>query len=196
MTRTWFMNDARSELIQVQPDRFLRNWRRIEVDDAYPRYAHVRQRFVEGVGDFRDFLKSENLGAFRPNQCEISYINHIETSHIWNTHSEIEKVLRLWNPRVDTDHVPSLENVRVATQHVMRDRSEAPIGRLHVATQPAFRGTEAEPLIVFSLTARGAPSEPTMEGVMEFVDKGRETIVRGFTSMTTVEMHRHWGRTR
>ena len=195
LSRTWFLSESGSELIQVQADRFMHNWRKVEDEDSYPRYEHVREEFSKGMRDFCDFLQEESLGEFRPNQCEISYINHIETNHIWSTHSELGKVLALWNPTLDDDFLSEPESVRVATQHLLRGGDGDPIGRLHISAQPAFRGTNSERLLVLTLTARGAPLEPTSSGVLAFVDKGREAIVRGFVSVTTPDMHKYWRRT-
>jgi hypothetical protein len=52
------------------------------------------------------------------------------------------------------------------------------------------------PILVMNLTARGEPAEPTNEGVLSFVDRGREMIVRGFASITSPEMHKVWRRIR
>lgn len=42
------------------------------------------------------------------------------------------------------------------------------------------------------LTARGMPSSPDVEGVLEFADYGRDLIVRTFRDITTDEMHKEW----
>src|SRR5258706_6722338 len=34
--RCWFLNAAGADLIQIQSDRFLRNWRKVEEDSEYP----------------------------------------------------------------------------------------------------------------------------------------------------------------
>ena len=191
--RCWFLNDAGSELIQVQLNRFTRNWRKVKIEDEYPRYDYVRSQFSEDLNGFCNFLKDENIGEFRPIQCEISYINNIEPTNIWDEHRDLSKVLAMWNPRNCGRLLSNLENVRVATQHVVNEIAGEPPARLHISTQPAFSSTDKQPLFVLTLTARGAPMEQTTEGVLAFIDKGREMIVRGFKSVTTSEMHDSWG---
>jgi len=44
------------------------------------------------------------------------------------------------------------------------------------------------------LTVRGAPQTQDSNGVFGLLDKGHEAIVRGFTSITTAEMHKVWER--
>ena len=194
MPRCWFLNESGSELIQIQLDRFAHNWRKIERDDSYPRYKHIRTQFAEELEEFCNFLESENLGEFRPNQCEVAYINHIEANDIWETHSQLGKILEVWKPGCNDDFLSEPENIRVATQHVFTNPDGAPIGRLHISVQPAFSASNNAPIFVISLTARGAPEEQSLQGILNFMDKGREMIVRGFTSITTSEMHKFWGR--
>lgn len=196
LSRTWFLNEAGTELIQIQNDRFMHNWRRVEDQETYPRYEYVRAQFSRGLEDFYDFLLKEELGELVPNQCEIGYINHIETNHIWSAHSELEKVLALWNPKFGDGGLPDMESVRIETQHSFKDGNDHPMGRLHISAQPAFTRSDNSPLLVLTLTARGAPSDQTSGGVLDFMDKGRERIVRGFASITTPEMHKIWRRIR
>ena len=194
--RCWFLNEAGSELIQVQLNRFTHNWRKTKQEDEYPRYDHVKKQFSKELIEFCQFLNEEKLGEFRPNQCEISYINHIELSDIWNTHSQLGKILTVWDQKYSDDFLSEPENIRVATQHVFTNDERNPIGRLHVSAQPAFSVSSNEPIFVVNLTARGAPTDQSNEGVLAFMDRGREMIVRGFTSITTPEMHKFWRRIR
>ena len=194
--RCWFLNEDGSELIQVQLDWFAHSWRKIKQEDPYPRYAHIRDQFLEELTEFRKFLQTEKLGEFRPNQCEITYINHIEPSNIWETHRQLEKVLAMWKPKYSDDFLSEPENIRVAAQHVFTTDDGNQTGRLHISVQPAFSVSNNEPIFVVSLTARGAPDEQSSQSVLTFIDKGREMIVRGFTSITTPEMHKLWGRTK
>lgn len=191
--RCWFLNEKGSELIQVQLNRFTRNWRKVNNEDEYPRYEYVRNQFAEDLIEFCQFLEDEDIGEFNPIQCEISYINHIEQMETWGNHSELEKVLAMWNPRDCDDLTPSLENIRVATRHIFRDGAGAPLARLHISTQPAYSSSNNQPVFVMNITARGTPSVQSIDGVLSFVDKGRELIVRGFKSATTSEMHEAWG---
>jgi len=194
--RCWFLNEAGSELIQIQLDRFTHNWRKVKQEDEYPRYGHVRKQFSEELTEFCKFLQGEGLGEFRPNQCEVSYINHIGPGDVWNTHGQLGQVLTVWSPQYSDDFLSEPESTRIAMQHVFNNDEGDPIGRLHISTQPAFSAADNRPILVMNITARGVPADPSSEGVLAFVDRGREMIVRGFTSITTSEMHKVWRRIR
>lgn len=200
--RTWFLNGAGTELIQVQPDRFIHNWRKVESAQGYPRYSHIREQFFSELDQFCKFLEDEKLGAFVPNQCEVTYINHISLDS-GNVHQQAEKVLTLWRPSFSDDYLREengieLEDSRVAARFVIKDSKHESIGRLHFATQPLMTisdGKLGKDVLGLTLTARGAPIGPGNEGVLKFMDLGHETIVSAFASLTTVEMHEYWGRT-
>lgn len=191
--RCWFLNKTGSELIQIQLNRFTRNWRKVEKTDEYPRYEYVRKQFAQDLESFCQFLQAENIGDFKPIQCEVSYINNIEPTQDWSSHSQLDKVLAMWNPRQVGGLLSNLESVRVASQHVIKNEDGAPFARLHISTQPAFSVADNQPLFVMNITARGEPNEQSIEGVLDFIDKGREHIVRGFKSITTTIMHDSWG---
>src|SRR5260221_13180972 len=76
-TRIWLLNETGTELIQVQPDRFTRNWRQLSDADEYPRYEYVRQRFVAEFEAFQEFARAQDLGPVTPNSCEVTYVNHV-----------------------------------------------------------------------------------------------------------------------
>ncbi len=76
-TRYWFLNDKGDQLIQLQPDRFLYNWRKRNGQDADPRYESIRSSFESELGRFRSFLAEEQIPQPVPNQCEVTYVNHI-----------------------------------------------------------------------------------------------------------------------
>jgi uncharacterized protein (TIGR04255 family) len=200
--RAWFLNSAGTELIQVQSDRFIHNWRKVESVQGYPRYAHICRQFLNELDQFCKFLEDEKLGAFVPNQCEVTYINHISLDS-GNVHKQAEEVLTMWRPSFSDDYLQSangieLEDSRVGARFVIKDSENTPIGRLHFSTQPLMTisdGKPGKPVLGLTLTARGAPIGTGKEGVLKFMDLGHETIVNAFASLTTAKMHNYWGRT-
>lgn len=50
-------------LIQVQDDRFLFNWKKAAEDDRYPSYEQVIERFSHYLAGFLECLKSEDIGV-------------------------------------------------------------------------------------------------------------------------------------
>src|ERR1035438_5436431 len=96
MPRVWFFHRTENELLQVQTDRFVKNWRKAGQGDAYPRYEKVREWFEQDFGEFREFASSEDLGSIDVNQCEVTYVNHIVSGEGWASHGDLDKVFTMW----------------------------------------------------------------------------------------------------
>lgn len=195
MPRVWFLNQAGSELIQVQADRFIHNWRKMEGIDPYPRYEPIRDKFRDEVAVLQAFLRDEKLGDLAVNQCEITYVNHIESCCVWERHGELEKAFVMFSRLRSASFLPEPEDVALRMRFVIPDTSGNPVGRLHAVVQPAWKRSDNSPILTLSLTARGAPMGEGVDGAFSFFDLGREWIVKGFADLTTPEMQRMWERT-
>lgn len=195
--RFWFLNEPETELIQVQQDRFIHNWRKRKGDEPYPHYDSIRDTFMIELEKFRHFLSGEQIGELIPNQCEVTYVNHIVQGEGWDRHGQFDQMFTVWASRYSDEFLPEAETVRFLAQYLIPDseKKENQIGRLHINAQPGFHIIDNKPMIVLTLTARGRPlSGEGTEGVLSFLNIGREWIVRGFTSITTQDMHKFWER--
>ena len=195
--RLWFVNSDETQLIQFQADRFVHNWRKTGSAGSYPRYEGLKARFFQELKQIDKFLQEERIGKIEPNQCEVTYVNSIHLSDGTDIRTRPEVALRCWSglsldeKEDPTAKLPPMENSAFSIRYILRSDGE-PVGRLHVTAQP----TVGQPTLRFDLSARGAPREPTMEALADFLDLGREAVVRGFTALTTPEMHRTWRRTK
>jgi uncharacterized protein (TIGR04255 family) len=192
--RMWFLNQAKTELIQVQADRFIHNWRKIEGLEPYPRYEPIRDRFRGEVSILEQFLKDEGFAAPVVNQCEVTYVNHIETSGVWEAHGRLDKVLRNWSPPTKGSFLPVPEDGGARLRFVIPGEAGKPVGRFHAVLQPAWKKADNTPIFVLNLTARGEPLGEGIEGAFTFFDLGRKWIVKGFADLTTPEMQQVWER--
>lgn len=195
MPRMWLVSATGTELIQVQNDRFIHNWRKVGSGDEYPRYERIRQEFETELTIFIDWCRSVNLPIPQVRQCEISYLNQITPSDVSKVHTDPDRVITLLSAPISPAPGTSLESVNLTAHYVIADRASAastPLGRLHVEMTPAFAQPGNTPIFMLNLTARGAPSSNDMAGALRFMDLGRRTIVTAFKSLTTTEMHVHW----
>ena len=192
--RVCFLNEPKTELIQIQADRFIHSWSKTgKVSTSYPRYERIRTNFRHEVWEFQEFLTDEKLGKIAVDQCEITYVNHIEPCEAWSSHGQIEGILQAWTAQ-QRSFLPELEGGSVQQRFVIRKGSDRPLGRLHVSLTPAREEEDQSPIFVLTLTARGAPLGQGINGALDFFDLGREWIVKGFSDLTTPDMHRVWGK--
>jgi len=195
LSRYWFLNDSGDQLIQLQHDRFLHNWRKRGPEDSYPRYESIRESFERELEQFKSFLAKEGLPQPEPNQCEVMYVNHIVPGEVWQRHGQLDRVLTVISRKFTDGFLEEPEDSRLKTRFLMRDDEGTPLGRLYVSAKAGFQVSSGQPIIVLELAARGQPHGEGVEGVIPFLDMAREWIVRGFASITTPEMHEIWGRT-
>lgn len=188
--RCWFIDQSETRLIQVQRDRFIQNWRKVKGDEAYPRYRHLKPKFEEEWKRFCHFLGEEKLGDPGVDQCEVTYVNHIEIGRGLRSFGEIGAAVAYWSGTSFGDFLPAPETVSLNAQFVIPENR----GRLYVAVRPAIRQRDPKEVLQLTLTARGRPQSSALEDIVKWFDLGHDWIVKGFTDFTTRRMHELWGR--
>ena len=193
LSRQWFISDSGNELIQLQRDRFCYNWRMVKPSDAYPRYQHIRDRFEADWACFCDFVERMGQSAASVDQCEMTYINHIDQGSGWDCIADVEHVLPMLRWPTDSRFLPSPSTIGARTTFEMPDLG----GRLHASLRHGIRtedSQERKELLILELTARGMPGRTAPEELLEWYAMARERIVRAFTDLTTPAMHELWER--
>jgi uncharacterized protein (TIGR04255 family) len=190
LPRCWFISADKTQVIQVQPERFLRNWRRVEGGEVYPRFRGLARAFRQDWERFSSFVNEENLGPLNVNQCELSYINMIEREAGWNELGKLDEVFPgLLRPRNPHGFLPTPESLSWQARYKFPDGR----GRLHVVLEPVFRGRDLKLVVSLNLTARGAPAGGSVEQIFAWFDLAHEWIVRGFAELTGPKAHALWG---
>jgi uncharacterized protein (TIGR04255 family) len=189
--RCWLMSASSDQLIQLQRDRFIRNWRKMAAGEVYPRYDRLRPNFEFDWNRFLAFLRDNDLGNPEINQCEVTYVNHIEIGKAWASFAETPKIVSLLAREVPTEFLPRPEFFEMTTSYPLSDYR----GRLRVSVQPVFSQPLNKEVLQLTLTARGKPASSHLGDILEWFDLGHEWIVRGFAELTTPELHKIWRRT-
>jgi uncharacterized protein (TIGR04255 family) len=194
LPRTFFVNDDRTRLIQIQRDRFIHNWRKVGVGDSYPRFESILETFGDRFRRFSSHVAEQGFGRVEPNQCEVSYINHIPVASADTAFDAANVLFDGFVPHAALPDLERPEDGRFLLRYIMRREDGSPGGRLVVNCEPARR-TDGTHIIQFILTARGVPVHPTIDAVEDFLAEGRVCIVRGFKALTSSAMHKKWGMT-
>jgi uncharacterized protein (TIGR04255 family) len=190
--RTWYKSADGHRLVQVQPDKFVLNWRKLDTKTEYPSYDALRAVFYDELGAFLDFLADHEIGQFSATQAELTYVNQIVIEGL--TGAGLSQYLAPWSGEQSERYLPDEEGARLSWQYRIDDQGK-PIGRLHVQAQTGTRAADGRNVLSFQLIGRGAPTSGGVDGVLDFTDKAHEWIVRGFTSLTTKYAHTLWERT-
>ena len=193
MPRAWLLSNEDEQgqrLLQVQPDRFLQNWRRASLSSQYyPSYERNREDFVGSFREFAQFAEACSLGRVAPNQCEVTYVNHIPIDDGCGVGEMLRKCFpSLAGAHSDDFLPPSPERVAFKCSYPMQDQR----GRLHIDVRPAIDKRSRQEMLRLMLTARGAPNSADLEDVLSWLDLAHRWVVNGFKSFTSDEMHQRW----
>lgn len=191
--RLW-LSDESTHLVQLQTDWLAYNWRKQGSPDEakYERYPSGRTRFEAVANRLRSFLLDGNFGILVPTQCEVTYINHIDLLPDDREFGRLGGVLSAVDESASS-FLPAPESTRYAASYVVAHQG-VPMGRLHISAEPGRRTLEGPDIVVLTLTARGRPTVPDLEGALAFCDLGREWIVKGFLDITSRRMQTdRWG---
>ena len=195
MPRFWFGDPDGEHLLQIQQDRILYNWRRRGEAHSYPGYPELRERFGTEIARIDTFLNRERLGEILPNECEATYINVITLPDRTNPHIQLDRVTPILSGLEAKTDPLELERVFLQLNFLLRAGSNL-AGRVYATFTPNFQLPDLSPVVHLEVTGRGKPQANTVEFAFAFLDMAHDAVVRTFATVTTPEMHKHWGRER
>lgn len=184
-----FINNDRDRIVQFQRDRLVVNWRR-RPDEDYPRYeGAVRPMFVDAWRRLSSVLADLGQEALKPNICEVVYVNVIDSGQGMGGATAPADVLALWNGSHSDSFLPSPSQFRVSVRYPLPVEN----GWLGIESTAIRRSDNGGDAMLLQLSATGMVESPGLEGALDFLDIGREWVVKGFFSFTTNTMHKRWG---
>jgi len=184
LRRAWLINEPGTHLLQIQQDRFVFNWKRVDESPMYPSYAQVVADFRIQWGRFKDFLAEQDLGEASVTQLEMTYFNFVP--------GDDQPVLRDHVRDMASDRfLPVPEAVAIRHLYALPEGN----GRLHVAASSARQASSGVKGTRIEMTARGLPRNTSNEGCDKWFDLAHEWITHGFADITTDSTHAIWGRT-
>ncbi|CAN5570056.1 hypothetical protein BH11PLA2_BH11PLA2_36220 [soil metagenome] len=186
--RSWYITEDETQLIQLQKDQFLRNWRRLNQTDSYPRFENLVESFNVDFQEFCKFVKEEKLGEVNIDQCELTYINQIEKGIGWRDFSDLGEALtpfrQNWKPKL-------LSNPEIMGWNASYKLPDT-MGRMYIEVEPAFRMRDTKMVVVVRIKTRGAPV--ANNDYMSWFDAAHKMIVSSFVELTETKMHTLWGK--
>lgn len=188
LPRVWYLTDDKRQLVQLQQGRFIRNWRKLEEGDVYPRYGFLWAEFQREWHEFLRFARESGLGEANINHCELTYIDHVDDVNPEKV-GNLSSLLSYLNiPKGDflPDPVESFFNLGYQLPGTS--------GRLRVEICPAFRARDLRTILSMTFTAQGPPGNSSAEAVAQWFDVAHEWINRTFDEITDPKMHEAWRR--
>ena len=180
LPRILYLNKINNNLIQLQEDRFLRNWRKTETEDSYSSYEELFPQFTKSLEFFEDFVKNNELGEIIYDQYELTYVNHIPFQLIGNDLTKIENIYPDF--KCTTNFLSEPEGLEWRKVHRLPNE----LGRLYISTK-SIKKLNEDGYFILDLTVRGFKQRSELK---EWFDLAHEWIVRAFEEITAEKIQK------
>lgn len=182
LPRAWFISQDETRIIQIQRDRLIYNWRKIDIESEYPRYDSLIKAFQEHLTTFDNFLVEAELGQIQPIQYELTYVNQIPQGEAWVTLEDIGKVFPDISWKASSSRfLAHPQSISWTTVFDLPNK----LGRLHTSVKPALINSNV--VLLFELTVRGIGDNASRETLQNWFNAAHDWIVRAFADLTNKE---------
>lgn len=186
--RCWFVDPSKHQLLQVQSNCFIRNWRALVGEPStYVHYDEIRPLFQNDWITFRSFLASENLEFPKVIQSEVTYINHLVRGTDWESPADIGVIFPYYSRPISSVHEQQISGFGFGG-------SLAEGGQIQVNVQPGLRA-DGKQILQLTITVIKVPKTSTDNDLLEALDSGHSTLVQYFAEITSKPAQDKWERT-
>ena len=189
MPRYWFISENETNLIQVQQNAFMFNWR--HRDEEYPRFhRYIKPTFDRYYGNFNEFVRTQISDAdLTVGRCELVYINTVEALEFWR------------GPQNTTNVIPSFSILDLGISnaevqgfncnfiYMVHTDMQINVG-IRAVTKVQERGA---PVLIFEIRAIGNFGRVAQPATDEWFERAHGAIKNCFLGMTSSEIqNRFW----
>jgi uncharacterized protein (TIGR04255 family) len=188
--RVWFIHHDDTRVIQVQKNRFIYNWRRR--GGEYPSFDVVYPEFKRHFSTFKRALEELGVPPVRARKLELKYINLIRPGDVWETYSDISRILPDLSWRSSRDRFLSgPDDLNVSFRFNMPDSN----GELVASLSSGIERHTKERVLQLELRVSGATSSEGNIEIEEWFSIAHLAIVNTFVDLTSESIqHNVWGR--
>lgn len=181
MPRYWFVADDEINLIQVQKNAFMFNWRRR--DNEYPRYHKIKPKFDKYYDRFSEFIRSEiKLPDPSIDLCELTYVNILERCDYWTGPQDTKNVIPLFPVPKINDNEFSGFNCNYAYK-VLNDL------HLNISIRSGIRTQQKDvPVLLFEIRANGLLGRVAKSAADEWFENAHDAIIGCFLDLTSEDI--------
>lgn len=177
-TRRYFINHNGDKLIQLQPDRFLFNWRKNSDSDEYPKFTSVLNGFLEIYGKLEHEVS--DIGT-KINQLEVTFVDQVILNDF-----ELEsiKLGEIFNYLSFPYEIKNCEcNFSFPSKSIN--------GNLTFVIRSAFNSKNQSKLLVCETTCRGFTDAG--EDMSQWFNKAHKILLDFFVELFTERSKAVWG---
>ncbi len=187
--RYWFLSHMTDMLLQLQNDRVILNWRKVNDDLVYPRYNALKKLFEGKFNVIDQFVSSKGLGKIKIDMVDLEYTNLIETNS--NGPIQLEKIVHFWKS-FDSDCLGNPESFNIDLQFDLQ-KEKSSFAKMTILLRPFLSADRALKLFM-KMRVLAIPRTENFESALELLDEVHGDIVKNFDELTLGEMHEKWGK--
>ncbi len=189
MPRYWFIARDEINLVQLQKNAFMLNWRR-RGQNQYPGFQDIKLNFDGLLGKFENFLSlGIGISEVPIALCELTYIDAIEECEYWRGPSDTGKVIRSFQiPLADSSISTSGFDCRYSYQ---AEEEISLSTRIWTMVRPGEPGRTALGIEMKTIKRfEGVPKTATDD----WFRRAHDTMLRHFLDITSEDIQReYWG---
>jgi uncharacterized protein (TIGR04255 family) len=190
LRRVFLQHADGTYLVQLQPDLFVFNWRKIPPTVVYPRFVEITKRFRDAWGSFRTYVEDNNLGPFEFTRYDVTYVNQIvESAGAFPLALEQYSPLIRVRTQSEEHFLPDPIGLVADVQFKIPEEK----GILRVSFSHGTNPGSKEDVMQMQVIAQ-SNAKPDGSDLNEWLEVAHTWIVRGFTDLTSKEAHEQWGR--
>jgi uncharacterized protein (TIGR04255 family) len=191
LRRVFFTTAPANYLVQLQNNRFLHNWRKLNESDGYPRFPEAYSRFSERWSDFNSFLADCGLPASLPQVYELTYVNMISAPEAVFPR-DVWRFMNFYKELPRTASGSGARGLELRLSWPLEDDAGTLNMKLNHGVMEPVKGTG--PVLVVEFTALGRAGKGRDDMELWF-KTAHDAIVHTFVALTTPESHEMWGKT-
>ena len=191
MPRYWFISDDGIDLLQVQRNALLVNWRNRDV--KYPGFQeYLKPKFDKCFMDFSEFIQDEaGASDVTIDICELTYINEIKRCDYWSSLEDTSNVLPSFHA-LDIGNDPA-SPASINCAYVYESAEDL---HIRVAVKSGTLTEDPnEPVLVLEIKTNGKIGPVSKKDTDEWFDRAHKGIFSCFLEITNKDIQeKYWKR--
>src|SRR5260221_2726440 len=184
--RAVFTDERKTQLVQIQTDLFLHNWRKSDENPAYEHYDHIFPLFKADWEAFTSFLREQKLPRPKLSRCEVTYFNHLVRGENWGEYETFPKLFRFWRGFEKGSVFSKLE---AAALNLVQTIGK---GKATVVVAPGVRLSDGKEILQVNFTATRTPENSEDRDLFDGLNECHDIALVAFKDIFTDEALKAW----
>ncbi|WP_329334165.1 TIGR04255 family protein [Streptomyces sp. NBC_00663] len=188
--RYWFLDDSGRDLVQLQQDRLIVNWRDVGDGTPYPRFGYVLSKLKKRLDELANFVDRAFGAKLEVIHAELSYVNALagESGDPLDPHD----VFHTW-PDFALHHLGKPVNSQIVFDFPIEEFQSGRNFFLRAAIESGSLLT-GQAGNFLTMTVQGRPGSTGSSGAVAAIEEAHEHLVASFAEITTDSAHKRWGK--